>query len=219
VPALDGVDLDLSPGESVALLGPNGAGKTTLLGILAGADRASEGEVRAAPGRVGWVPQRPAVYGRLTARENLRLFAALEGRADPDRAAEDLIARADLGDVADRRADRLSTGTVQRLNLAVALAGEPAALLLDEPTATLSPEQRVRLWAWLGELRADRGLALIFSTQSVHEATRHADRLVVLAGGRVAFSGGVEELLAGAGEAEGDDDAAERAFLRLVEGR
>ena len=217
--ALDGVDLDLSAGESVALLGPNGAGKTTLLGILAGADRPGEGEVRAAPGRVGWVPQRPAVYGRLSVRENLRLFAALEGRPEPGRAAEGLIARADLGEVADRRADRLSTGTLQRLNLAVALAGEPAALLLDEPTATLSPEQRVRLWAWLGELRDAEGLALLFSTQSVQEAARHADRLVVLTGGRVAFAGGVDELLAGAGEAAGDDDAAERAFLRLVEER
>jgi ABC-type multidrug transport system ATPase subunit len=215
--ALEGVDLDLSAGESVALLGPNGAGKTTLLGILAGADRPGAGEVRVEPGRVGWVPQRPALYGRLSVRENLRLFAALEGRPDPARAAEGLIARADLGEVADRRADRLSTGTLQRLNLAVALAGEPAALLLDEPTATLSPEQRVRLWAWLGELRAAQGMALIFSTQSVHEAARHADRLVVLAGGRVAFSGGVDELRAGAGEAEGGEDAAERAFLRLVE--
>ena len=126
--ALDGVDLDLRAGESVALLGPNGAGKTTLLTILAGVARATEGAVEwrdgAAP-RVGWVPQRPALYPRLTTRENLRLFAALEGASDPEAAAEDLIARADLAEFADRPAAKLSTGTLQRLNLAIALAGRP----------------------------------------------------------------------------------------------
>jgi ABC-2 type transport system ATP-binding protein len=213
------VDLELSAGESVALLGPNGAGKTTLLSILAGADRPSGGAVEAAPGpaaRIGWVPQRPALYGRLTARENLRLFAGLERRADPAGAAEELLARADLGEVADRPAAALSSGTLQRLNLAIALAGEPTVLLLDEPTATLSPEQRVRLWAWLAELRGERGLALCFSTQSVDEAARHGDRLVVLAGGRIVFAGDVDELVAGTGEAAGPD-AAELAFLRLVD--
>src|SRR5262245_24279332 len=188
--ALDGVDLDLGAGEAVALLGPNGAGKTTLLTILAGVARPTEGEVEwrdgAAP-RVGWVPQRPALYPRLTVRENLRLFAALEGAGDADAAAEALIARADLADFAGRPAAKLSTGTLQRLNLAIALAGSPGVLLLDEPTATLSPDQRHRLWTWLAGLRAD-GLALMFSTQSVDEAMRHADRIGVLAGGRLLFA-------------------------------
>jgi ABC-2 type transport system ATP-binding protein len=218
--ALDGVDLELRPGESVALLGPNGAGKTTLLTILAGVGRASEGTVEWAEGvapQVGWVPQRPSLYPRLTTRENLRLFAALEGAADPDAAAEGLIARADLGRFAEQSAAKLSTGTLQRLNLAIALAGAPSVLLLDEPTATLSPDQRHRLWAWLDELRRG-GMALMFSTQSVDEAMRHGGRIVVLAAGRLIFAGTAAELVREHGIGHGQDaEAAELAFIRLVE--
>jgi ABC-2 type transport system ATP-binding protein len=217
--ALQGVDVELRAGESVALLGPNGAGKTTLLTLLAGADRPSDGAVLGADAaaRVGWVPQRPAVYARLSARENLRLFAGLEGADDPAGVAEALLRRGDLEAVADRPAGALSTGTLQRLNLCVALAGAPTVLLLDEPSATLSPDQRVRLWAWLDELRREGALALLFSTQSVHEAVRHGDRLLVLADGRVVFSGDAGALVAAGGNTPDEPDAAERAFLRLVE--
>ncbi len=211
--ALDGIDVALSRGEAVALTGPNGAGKTTLLSILAGVTRPTDGTVEARNGRPGWVPQGPSLYGRLTTAENLRLFAALEGDADPDGLTADLIARADLTGFADQPAHTLSTGTLQRLNLCVALAGRPGALLLDEPTASLSPDQRHRFWDWLAELRADAGLAVLFSTQSVDEAVRRADRLLVLARGRVAFAGGPEELASGAAS---DPAQAEAAFLRLV---
>ena len=218
--ALDGVDLELRPGESVALLGPNGAGKTTLLTILAGVGRASEGSVAWAQGvapRVGWVPQRASLYPRLTTRENLRLFAALEKAGDPEAAADDLIARADLGRFADQSAAKLSTGTLQRLNLAIALAGDPSVLLLDEPTATLSPDQRHRLWGWLDELRGG-GLALMFSTQSVDEAMRHGGRIVVLAAGKLLFAGTPADLVREHGIGGGHDaEAAELAFIRLVE--
>ncbi|MGD9573556.1 MAG: ABC transporter ATP-binding protein [Thermoleophilia bacterium] len=221
VRALDGVDLDLAAGESVALLGPNGAGKTTLLTILAGATRHQAGSIEWVDGaepRVGWVPQRPSLYQRLTVRENLRLFAGLERAADPDALAEELTGRADLGEFADRPAHALSTGTMQRLNLAIALAGRPSVLLLDEPTATLSPDQRLRLWAWLDELR-DGGLALLFSTQSLEEAMRHGDRLMVLAGGRLLFQGTAADLAAAHGlDPVGGAEAAEVAFMRIVDG-
>ena len=218
--ALDGVDLELRGGESVALVGPNGAGKTTLLTILAGVTRPSAGTVAWAEGvapTVGWVPQRPSLYQRLTTRENLRLFAALERAGDPDAAAEELIARADLGRFADQSASKLSTGTLQRLNLAIALAGRPSVLLLDEPTATLSPDQRHRLWAWLDELRGE-GMALMFSTQSVDEAMRHGGRIVVLSAGRLLFAGSPAELVRDHGIGDGGDaETAELAFIRLVE--
>jgi ABC-2 type transport system ATP-binding protein len=221
VRALDGVDVDLAAGEAVALLGPNGAGKTTLLTILAGVTRRDEGTLEWAAGaapRVGWVPQRPALYPRLTARENLRLFAALERTADPDALTEELLGRADLGEFAGRTAANLSTGTLQRLNLAIALAGRPTVLLLDEPTATLSPDQRLRLWEWLDELR-ESGLAVMFSTQSVDEAMRRGDRLLVLAGGRLLFTGTSQEMVSAHGVGGGGDaEAAELAFMRLVTG-
>ena len=221
VRALEGVDVDLAAGESVALVGPNGAGKTTLLTILAGVTRSDGGTVTWAEGaspRVGWVPQRPALYPRLSVRENLRLFAALEKAGDPDALAEVLIARADLEQYAGRPAAQLSTGTLQRLNLAIALAGRPSVLLLDEPTATLSPDQRLRLWGWLDELRA-AGMALMFSTQSVDEAVRRGDRLVVLASGRLLFAGTAQEMVAAHGGGGGGAEAAELAFMRLVSDR
>lgn len=183
VVALPPTDLQVLRGERIALMGSNGAGKTTLLGILAGVGQPSAGEIEwagGAPQPVGWVPQRPALYARLTVRENLRLFAGLEGATDPSAAADELIARADLGEFAGRRASALSTGTMQRLNLAIALAGQPALLLLDEPTGTLSPDQRARLWAWMDDLMADGRMALIFSTQFTEEATAHADRVITL---------------------------------------
>ena len=220
VAALDDVTIALHTGAAVALLGPNGAGKTTLLRILAGASAPSAGlvshQVIAASG-IGWVPQTPAVYRRLTTRENLRLFAALESAAQPEALAQELLDRADLTRFADTRAGELSTGTLQRLNLAIALAGRPSALLLDEPTATLSPDQVRRLWTWLDELRRDDGLAVLFSTQSVDEAARHAERMMVLNAGRSVFEGTVAELIRAYG-AEGASltEAAEEAFLNLV---
>lgn len=190
--ALAPLDLAIARGERIALTGPNGAGKTTLLTILAGVQAPSGGALEwadGAPAKVGWVPQRPALYPRLTTRENLRLFAGLEGAADAAATADALIARADLGDFADRRAGALSTGTMQRLNLAIALAGSPSLLLLDEPTGTLSPDQRVRLWDWLAELVRADDMALLFSTQSMDEAARNADRVLVLAQGRLLHDG------------------------------
>ena len=215
------VDIELAEGEAVALLGPNGAGKTTLLSILAGVTPPSAGTITwrgPARARVGWVPQRPALYQRLTTRENLRLFGALEGAEDPAALAERLLERADLVQFADRPAAALSTGTMQRLNLAIALAGEPVALLLDEPAGTLDPVQRHRLWSWLEELREADGLAVLFSTQSVEEAVRHARRLVVLARGALVFDGSVEDLAAAAGGGASPIESAEAAFLELVNG-
>ncbi len=216
VRALDAVDLEVSPGEAVALLGPNGAGKTTLLRILAGVDRATSGRVaRVGDAVVGWVPQRPAVYPRLSVDENLALFA---GVADDGAArGEEVLRRADLVRYRDRPARTLSTGTLQRLNVALAMVVAPSVLLLDEPTATLSPDQRVRLWTWLEELRRSDGMALVFSTQSVGEVERHADRCVVIAHGRVAFAGTPAQLAArAAGPVADTHTAMQQAFMALV---
>lgn len=203
IEALRDVDFSLHEGEAVAVIGPNGAGKTTLLRLLAGTDRPDDGVIEGDTAAVGWAPQRPAVYPRLTVRENLSFFVALESGRSREQRVDELIERANLESYARQRADRLSTGTLQRLHLAVALGARPHALLLDEPTATLSPDQRVRLWQWVDRMRALDDVAVAFSSQSLDEAGRHADRLVAIVSGRVAFTGTHAELAAlGGGDAE-----------------
>jgi ABC-type multidrug transport system ATPase subunit len=191
--ALAPSDLDVRSGEAIALIGPNGAGKSTLLAILAGALAPSEGEARLAepPPRVGWVPQRPAQYGRLSARENLELFARLVGVEDPLQATAQLLAAVELPDD-ERVSAHLSTGNQQRLNLAIALLGDPDLLLLDEPTAALDPRQRRRLWNLVAEVR-ERGGAVVFVTQHLEEVEHFADRVLVLRDGVIVFAGSAEE--------------------------
>jgi len=182
VVALAPTDLELNPGETVALVGPNGAGKSTLLAILAGALDPSEGTVET-NARVGWVPQRPAHYAKLSPRENLELFAQLEGARDARGRATRMLERFALPTDA-RPSGELSVGNRQRLNVAIALLGEPRVLLLDEPTAALDPGQRRRVWEVADALRADGG-AVCFATQNLEEI-EHANRTIVLQDGQVA---------------------------------
>jgi ABC-2 type transport system ATP-binding protein len=184
--ALEPTDVEVSAGEAIALIGPNGAGKSTLLSMLAGSLEPSAGAVERVDGvRVGWVPQRPSLYDRLTARENLELFARLEGERDPAAAAAALLSTFDLP--GDRPAALLSVGNRQRLNVAIALLGDPRVLLLDEPTASLDAGQRRRLW----EMVKDG--TVVFSTQNLEEIGLYASRVVVLQRGRVTFDGAVDE--------------------------
>ena len=190
--ALEPVDLEISAGDGVALVGPNGAGKSTLLALLAAALEPSMGRIERPAGvRVGWAPQRPAQYGRLSARENLELFARLEGEGEPEEAAAQLLRDFDLPGKASPSAN-LSVGNRQRLNLAIAFLGRPAVLLLDEPTAALDPAQRRRLWERTTALR-DAGGAFVFATQNQDEIERYADRVAALRDGRLVFAGTAEE--------------------------
>jgi len=187
--ALRPLDLDIRAGELVAVIGPNGAGKSTLVAILANALDPSEGhvETRKPPPRIGWVPQRPSHYGRLSPRENLELFARLEGLAAPEQAAERMLAFVDLPEGA-RASSVLSQGNKQRLSLAITLLAAPDVLLLDEPTAALDPTQRRRLWEIAMQTR-DRGGAVVYVTQNLEELERFADRVVVLRDGELIFAG------------------------------
>jgi ABC-2 type transport system ATP-binding protein len=185
--ALEPTDLEVGSGDALALIGPNGAGKSTLLAILAGALAPTAGRIVADGTRVGWVPQRPALYGRLSPRENLELFARLEGVEEPERAAGRLVELVELPDDG-RPALKLSVGNQQRLNLAVALLGRPDVLLLDEPTASLDPRQRRLLWDVVGRVRA-RGGGVVFATQNLEELEANADRVAALLDGRLVFDG------------------------------
>jgi ABC-2 type transport system ATP-binding protein len=191
--ALKSVSMSAGRGDVVGIIGPNGAGKTTLLSIVAGIQRLDEGEVIRPAGEVGWVPQQAAVYSKLTVAENLRLFARLEKRRDVEDAVARMLHQTGLEDRADDQLSTLSGGNRQRVNIAVGLLAEPDVLLLDEPSASLDPRQRERLWEFLGGL-AEQGTAIIFSTHNVAEAERHARRVLVLADGELIFEGGASEL-------------------------
>ncbi len=182
-------------GELVAVIGPNGAGKTTLLQILAGALAPTAGRVSPAPEDVGWVPQQPALYKKLSVGENLRLFARLERVDDVGGAVERMLAQTDLAGRAGDEVGRLSGGNQQRVNIAIGLLRSPVALLLDEPSAALDPRQRERLWSFIAGLAA-AGTAVVYSTHDVGEAERYADRVLVLADGELLFSGTPRELQA-----------------------
>jgi ABC-2 type transport system ATP-binding protein len=184
VEALAPTDFELHAGETVALVGANGAGKSTLLAILAGALAPSEGSVET-HARLGWVPQRPAQYARLSPRENLELFARLERVPDVAEASRDLLRRFSLP-TGPQPAGQLSVGNRQRLNVALSLLAAPRVLVLDEPTASLDPAQRKLVWDVVDALRGEGG-AVCFATQNVEEVA-HADRVVALRDGRVVGS-------------------------------
>ena len=175
------------PGELLAVIGPNGAGKTTLLSILAGILPATSGRLRA-PGSIGWVPQQPAVYSKLSVAENLRLFARLEKAADVEDTVASMLEQTGLDDRAHEELGRLSGGNRQRVNIAVGLLAAPPVLLLDEPSTALDPRQRVRLWEFVTGL-ARAGTTVVYSTHHVPEAEYHADRVLVLADGELLFLG------------------------------
>ena len=212
--ALRGVSLAAEAGEVVAVIGPNGAGKTTLLSIVAGIQRPDAGSVTTRASEVGWVPQQPSLYGKLTVAENLRLFARLEGCGDVAGAVEAMLRQTGLESRAGDQVATLSGGNRQRVNIAIGLLADPPVLLLDEPSASLDPRQRERLWEFL-RAHADAGTAILFTTHNVAEAERHADRVIVLADGELLFSGSARELEeAVGGEAGHGFEGAFVTFLR-----
>jgi ABC-2 type transport system ATP-binding protein len=212
--ALHSVSFELAAGEIVAIIGPNGAGKTTLLSILAGIISPSEGELTRSSGNgpLGWVPQQPALYSKLSVAQNLRLFARLEKLADPERAVEQMLGQTGLADRADEEVSRLSAGNQQRLNIAIGLLSKPSVLLLDEPSASLDPRQRERLWDFIGGL-AGSGTSVVFSTHNVAEVERYATRVLVLVDGELLFGGTPAELERAVG---GDPRDLEAAFVRFL---
>jgi ABC-2 type transport system ATP-binding protein len=215
--ALREVSFTAGRGEMVAVIGPNGAGKTTLLQILAGALPPTAGAVSLRPHEVGWVPQHPALYSKLSVAENLKLFARLEKVPDVRGAVERMLAQTQLADRARDEVSELSGGNRQRLNIAIGLLGDPAVMLLDEPSSSLDPRQRERLWGFIGGLAAG-GTTVVYSTHNVGEAERYADRVLVLADGELLFTGTPAELERTVGGQAAAPDF-ESAFVRFLHER
>ncbi len=206
VQAVRGISLTLGPGIT-GLLGPNGAGKSTLMRIIATVTKPTSGTVRwdgadvvsdplALRRVLGYLPQDAGVYPHLNAREFLSYVAALK-KLDARSARtqiDDLLTALDLGPVATRPLATLSGGNRQRVAIAQALLGDPRLLVIDEPTAGLDPEQRVRFRDLLANLARER--VVLFSTHVVSDVELTADRIVIVGAGRVLADATRSELLA-----------------------
>jgi len=205
--ALDGIDLSIGPGM-FGLLGPNGAGKTTLMRILAGIanptsgsvrvaghDLATEAGKRAAKSILGYLPQELGLYPELTAAQLVDYMAILKGLDDPhvrrERVARTLAMVA-LGGAADRKIKGFSGGMKRRVGIAQALVNDPKLLIVDEPTAGLDPEERIRFRNLLVGLAGER--TVILSTHIVEDIGQTCRDLAVLGRGRVLFRGSPAEL-------------------------
>jgi ABC-2 type transport system ATP-binding protein len=203
VEAVRGIDLTVGEGEIVAFLGPNGAGKTTTLEILAGHRRRDAGEVsvlgfdpgrapRAFRERIGIVPQETAVEPVLTVAETIGLYAAAYPRPRP---VDDVIEQVGLEEQRNARVVSLSGGQQRRLDLAIGIAGDPELLFLDEPTTGFDPSARRRSWELIRRLRS-LGKTILLTTHYMEEAQQLADRVVVIAAGRIVAEGTPEDLSA-----------------------
>jgi ABC-2 type transport system ATP-binding protein len=233
--AVDGIALDIAPGEIYGFLGPNGAGKstttlmlTTLLPPTAGSARVAgydvvrEGpEVRAA---IGAALQEAALDPLLTGREHMRLQTALHGLARAERSARgaELLARVGLAEAADRKVGGYSGGMKRRLDLALALVHRPRILFLDEPTTGLDIQSRTALWDEVSRLAAEDGVTVFLTTQYLEEADVLADRVGIIDRGRIVAEGSPAQLKSEIGRPSVEivpQDARQRDALAGVLGR
>ncbi|MFF9280604.1 ABC transporter ATP-binding protein [Streptomyces griseosporeus] len=204
VRAVDGLTLSLHPGETVALLGPNGAGKSTTLDLLLGLKQADGGSVRLfggtareaiVAGRVGAMLQSGGLMDEVTVAELVRLACDLHPR--PYRVS-DVLTRAGIEQIAERKVNKLSGGQAQRVRFALATAGDSDLIVLDEPTTGMDVTTRQAFWATMRE-QADAGRTVLFATHYLEEADAVADRVLVLHRGRLLADGTAAEIKAKAG--------------------
>jgi ABC-2 type transport system ATP-binding protein len=206
VVAVDGLDLEIRPGECFGLLGPNGAGKTTTIEICEGLTPPDAGEVvilgrrwghddRALRELLGISLQETQFSEKLTVAETVRLFRSFYTRGAP---AGEVIDRVQLSEKSGARVGQLSGGQRQRLALACALVGEPELLFLDEPTTGLDPQSRRQLWELIERFRAG-GRSILLTTHYMEEAERLCDRVAIMDHGRIIAQGTPRELIASLG--------------------
>ncbi|HQY33383.1 MAG TPA: ATP-binding cassette domain-containing protein [Actinotalea sp.] len=205
--AVDGIDLEVPPGESFGLLGPNGAGKSTTMKMVGAVSTRTSGDLRVLGldpdthgpeirSQLGVVPQEDNLDAELRVRDNLIVYGRYFGipRAVCAQRADELLAFAQLEDKARAKVDDLSGGMKRRLTIARALVNEPRVLMLDEPTTGLDPQARHVLWDRLFRLK-ERGTTLILTTHYMDEAEQLCDRLVVVDHGRIMAEGSPAALI------------------------
>lgn len=199
VRAVDGVSLQVAPGEIVAFLGPNGAGKTSTIDMLLGLSHPDSGDVQVfgesprgaiAHGLVSAVLQTGGLLKDITVRETLRLTASLFADTRP---IDEVMQRAGIVEIADRMVGVCSGGQLQRLRFAMALLSDPGLLILDEPTTGMDVEGRRSFWHAI-RADADRGRTVLFATHYLDEADEYADRIVLMARGRIVADGTTSEI-------------------------
>ena len=205
--AVHNLDLTIDEGEIFGLLGPNGSGKTTTILMLLGLTEPTSGRVSicgydpvrnpiAVKRRVGYLPENVGFYDDLTARENLRFVARLNGMRDRDSAAkiDELISLVGLEDAADRPVRTFSRGMRQRLGIADVLIKDPEFVILDEPTSGIDPEGAIKLLDMIVELRNSRGMTVMLSSHLLHQVQRICDRVGIMHRGGIVAKGTVGEL-------------------------
>jgi len=199
VHAVRGIDLEIRPGEIVAFLGPNGAGKTTTIDMVLGLSRPTSGDVQVlglqpreaiARGLVSAVMQTGGLLKDLTVRETVLYTASLFGHTHP---VDEVLRRAGIDGIADRKVGKCSGGEQQRLRFAMALLPDPALLLLDEPTTGMDVEGRRAFWSAI-RADAEMGRTVLFATHYLEEADQYADRIVLVSKGRVVADGSGAEI-------------------------
>jgi ABC-2 type transport system ATP-binding protein len=202
--AVEGLNLDLRAGETVALLGPNGAGKSTSLDMLLALRKPTSGQIKmfgsdpyhaVKSGRVGAMLQSGGLMPEVTVRELVTLVTKLHPKPEP---VEVTLKRAGIAQFADQRVDRLSGGQTQRVRFALAICGQAELIVLDEPTAAMDVETRRVFWSSMRDEVA-QGRTLLFATHYLEEADQAADRILVISRGRLLADGTPAEIKARAG--------------------
>ncbi len=225
--AVGGISFSIAPGEIVGLVGPNGAGKTTTIHMMLSLIKPTSGAIEIFGldlprhrteilSRLNFASPDACMDWRLTVRENLRVFAGLYGLQRPRQRIDQLITLFEMDDIADQLTRELSLGQQTRLGLCRAFLNQPELVLLDEPTASLDPDIADKTRRLLLQLRAERGLTILYTSHNMAEVEELCDRVFFLHHGRVITAGTPLEVSRHVLRGDVEKAALEEVFLRIT---